>query len=689
LALLVITLLMGPLAASAGADEPIDTWDTLIGIDCVGDRFNPVREDGTKDPAGDPEPGSPEWIARDDERRQCDNQRDFDRRTQPVAHTTTARYGEDWYRQPFLYDNVRFRFDYFPTGTGLGGVPAMEVYRPCSNAPGDCPNLPAGLERFDPPYPVVIVHHGFIAQMTHHRFNSQVFAEAGYLAISVNGTHPVTGAPNVQRNVNAGLVLDWLASDASGEIGRNADLNRVALAGHSQGAAASLSYQGDPRVHTIIAWDGGDAIADANTSQPIMYQRTDGAFSAPQTTARTDYPAGRDRGLETYLKHKERGMDVYHVTFRATNHIDWNGNGVGSLAGNRLAELVINYYSLAWLDRHLKGKLAFDSDGNVIASGDRTEAEERAYRQAQAQDAFNRLTAMKFDDSADIHNISMGWYDPVKHATSGNPLYGGNVPYSIEDLWVTDRLAQEYRSFCSISVPDYVGGSDGSPASPVAVRADSGADGDIRFTGCPVTQQLLPPGNQQCTAVTPVVGKIVTGNVLVPQGETCVITDSTINGNITASENSSLDAKGTTISGNIDAGKIERLTLHDNDISGNVTIKEGETADGNDVAIDHNTLTNGSLKIEKMAGDISITDNTVTKGDIAIIENRIGEAYELLVDGNTVAQSGLKVEKNSGLGDKSVTNNEGGQDLSCQDNAVPFVGTPNGTWEKKEGQCRE
>jgi len=489
LAALAAALLLLP-PAQAGADEPIDTWDIVVGIDCVSDRFNPVRPDGTKDPQGDPAPGSPEWIERDDERLQCDSQRDHDRRVHPTANTTSARYGEDWYRQPFLYDDVRFRYDYFPTGTGPGDVPAMEVYRPCSNEPGDCPDLPEGLARFDAPYPVVIIHHGFIAQMTHHRFNAQAFAEAGYLAVTVNGTHPVTGAPNVQRNVNAGLVMDWLASDASGDIGDQADLERIAAVGHSQGAAASLSYQGDPRVDTIIAWDGGDGIADNNTSQPIMYQRTDGAFSAQQNTARTDYPEGRHRGLQTYLTHKERGMDVYHVNFRATNHIDWNGNGVGSLAGNRLAELVINYYSLAWLDRHLKGKLVFDPQGDVITYAGRAEGEERAFRQAQAQDAFDRLTAMRFDDSADIHNISMGFYDPEQHATSGDPLYGGNVPYSIEGLWVTDRLAQEYRSFCSVSVPDYLGGSDGSPGSSVVARVDSGADGDIRFTGCSASAAL-------------------------------------------------------------------------------------------------------------------------------------------------------------------------------------------------------
>jgi dienelactone hydrolase len=372
---------------------------------------------------------------------------------------------------------------------GIPGVPAAEIYRPC--AAGTCGNLPAGLQRFEPPYPVVVIHHGFIAQMTHHRFNAQVYAEAGYMAIVVQGIHPVTGAPNVQDAANGGEVLNWLASPDSGVLGKEADLSRVAMAGHSQGAAAALSYQGDPRVDAIIAWDGGDSIADdnctaSNPCAPIMYQRTDGAFSAPQNAARTDYPANRDRGLATYETHKARGMDVFNVTFRATNHIDWNGNGVGSLAGNRLAEPIINYYALAWLDRHLLGELVLDGNGDVVTSAGRSAAQERAYRQALAQDAFERLIALKFPaGSIDKHNISQGFYDPVQHALSGDALFGGNVPYTIEGLWTTDRFAQEFRSFCSVSVPDYVNGSDGNPGSPVARRADSGAAGDMRFTGCP------------------------------------------------------------------------------------------------------------------------------------------------------------------------------------------------------------
>ncbi|HVL81820.1 MAG TPA: hypothetical protein VM840_09540 [Actinomycetota bacterium] len=481
-ALVVVAVTAGPLLTAPASAAPLDTWPITHGIDCVNDVYNPIRPDGTRAPDGDPVPGTPEWNKRSADNIACTKQRDSDKRYQPWDRQNATRYGEDWYRQPVRFDQRRFRWDYMPAYS-IPGVPAAEIYRPC--APQTCLNIEPGLERIAPPYPVVVIFHGFIAQKTHHRFNAQAFAEAGYMAITVNGIHPVSGAPNVQDSANGGEVLDWLASPASGVFGREADLSRVVFAGHSQGSGAALSYQDDPRVHAIIAWDGGDSIRDDNHDKPIMYQRTDGAFSAPQTTtARTDYPETRNRGLQTYLTHKERGLDVMHLTLRDTSHVDWNGYGVG-LAGNRLAELVINYYSLAWLDRHAKGKLVFDGEGAVVPSAGRTEAQERAYRQSVANDAFQRLTAKRFDNSADRHNISMGFFDPVQLATSGDPLYGGNVPYRVEGLWTTDRLSWFFRSYCSVSVPDYVNGSDGRPHSAVAARADSGAEGDMRINGCP------------------------------------------------------------------------------------------------------------------------------------------------------------------------------------------------------------
>ncbi len=505
LAALAVAATALPLGSASAA--PMDLWATTHGIDCVNELFNPIRPDGTRDPSGDPAPGSAAWLERDRQRLDCDNQRDWDRRYHPHAQANSARYGEDWYRQPARFDGRRWRYTNMaadvPGVIGIPGVPAAEIFRPC--APNTCGSMPATLQRFQPPYPVVVVFHGFIAQMGHHRFNGQVFAENGYMAIVVNGIHPATGVPNVQDAANGGEVLNWLASPASGEFGKQADLSRVAFAGHSQGSLAALSYQGDPRVHAIVAWDGGDGISNNNCTlneetstlrpcAPIMYQRTDGAFSAPQATARTAYPESRNRGLATYDAHKARGLDVFHLNLRATNHIDWNGNGTGSLAGSRLAEPTINYYSLSWLDRHVRGKLVFDPEGNVVTSGGRTDQEERAFRQAIAQSAYDRLTAKKFLAGIDKHNISQGFYDPIQHATSGDALYGGNVPYIVEGLWTTDRLSPEFRSFCRVTVPNYLGGGSGKAGDnvpPAAVAdsggydAETGTYGDVRITGCP------------------------------------------------------------------------------------------------------------------------------------------------------------------------------------------------------------
>ena len=60
------------------------------------------------------------------------------------------------------------------------------------------------------------------------------------------------------------------------------------------------------------------------------------------------------------------------------------------------------------------------ASGAVVTAAGRSEAEERAYRQAQAQSAFERLTSKKFlPGTIDKHNISMGFYDPEKAAASG------------------------------------------------------------------------------------------------------------------------------------------------------------------------------------------------------------------------------------------------------------------------------
>lgn len=484
----VLALCAMVMSVGSAQADPSDPWD-YDAYDCLNDRWNLLDESGNRTGAT-PEPGTDAWAAFNESHVECSDQRDSDRAQHPVQDNarSAAMYGQDPYRNPEPNDGVRFHFRQFNI-TEIPVVSSAEVYTPCSNAAGDCPDLPQGLGRFDPPYPVVILMHGVIAEDIHHRFNTQTFAENGYMAIGVDGYGvgyvPGASGPNVQRCDNANDVLNWLASPESGIYGDMADLDRVALAGHSQGSGCALGYQGDPRVHAILAWDGGDSIAENNCTgtnpcAPIMYQRTDGGFNEPASYP-DGYPDDRDRGLETYTTHKARGMDVFHLTARDTVHIDWNGRGVG-FAGNRLFEQFSNYYNVAWLDRHLKGRL--------VLTGDETPAEEaaeRAARQAIAQDAFDRLTATKFGArTIDVHNISMGFWDPEVAEANGDPLFGGNVPYTIEGTWTLERFSPFYRSFCSVSVPDYMNGSSGEPGSPVAVRADSGAGGDVRLIGCPI-----------------------------------------------------------------------------------------------------------------------------------------------------------------------------------------------------------
>jgi pimeloyl-ACP methyl ester carboxylesterase len=483
--------LVAPGLATMASADPSDPWD-YEKYDCLNDRFNPLDENGNRTGTG-PEPGTPEWTAFNDSHVACTDQRDSDRNQHavPDAPRSAATYGQDPYRQPADHGGVRFHVEDFDV-TQIPTVPSAEAYRPCTTAPGDCADLPSGLERFDGPYPVVVVMHGVIADKSQHRFNTQTFAENGYLAVGVDGIGggyvPGTSLPSSQRCQNAGDVLDWLASDASGEWGQLADLSRVAVVGHSQGGSCALGYQGDPRVDTIVAWDISDQIGASNCvapapCQPVMIQRTDGGFSSPQSYA-SGYPAGRDRGQAGYRDSKARDMDFLHITMRDTVHTEWNGRGSG-LSGNRLFEQASNYYNVAWLDLQLKGKLVLDDAGRVVPQGGRKDSKERAFRQAQALSAFDRLTSKTFlPGTIDKHNISMGFYDPEQAEASGDRLYGGNVPYVIEGTWTQERLSPFYRSYCTLSVPDYLEGSDGTPGSPDAATADSGDGGDMRDTGC-------------------------------------------------------------------------------------------------------------------------------------------------------------------------------------------------------------
>lgn len=442
-------LALGSLGATAHAAEPAP-------LDCLG----PVQHES-------PAPGSAEWKQRDADNMACARQRIDDFAQQPAALFTPGKTPAlDAYRNPASHADKRFRYTEASTPSASGKTIAVEIYRPC--AAGTCTGMPAGLKTFEPPYPAVVIVHGGYSSKRLHRSAAQVLAEAGYMTIALETTAPMgTHGPDAQS------VVDWVLATPSTPLaggafphGKELDTRMVGIAGHSQGGStASLIGQADKRISAIVAWDnltalktgwvdkiGMDPPADVAIRTPALGIGADYYFKVVPTPeapepAKANTQGGRGRGAEPHPKDlgyqelKGAGVDTMLVVLRAGTHLDFSLFGGPA---SRYGESVINYYTLAWFDRYLKG----------------------AHDSALAADAFRRLTAQTFDDSADRHNISQGLYDK---AAAGDSVLKGNRPYLVGGTPVRDRLSFYFTSRCAIT----------KPGSTVRVGSE-----DMRAAGC-------------------------------------------------------------------------------------------------------------------------------------------------------------------------------------------------------------
>jgi dienelactone hydrolase len=421
--------------------------------DCAG----PVAED--------PAPGSPEWEARDANNQSCAAQRHSDQTLHPVSPLPSGGQVEglaplsltDAYREPSRQAGRRFRYAPLTILNRDGAELAAEIYRPC--APGTCDGLPGELHAVAPSYPGVVVLHGGGSRKELHWWSAQTLAEAGYMTVSFNGA--------AGNRANAEDVVDWLLSTPEqpahgGRFNphwRELDRERVGLAGHSMGGqTASVLGQDDPRVDAIVAWDRGTNIPlPARLRTPTLFFVADYACQANPVCQPEPYstrPQGegpRERGKE-YDIVRAAGIDAMKVVLRATTHLDWT---LSEPAGNRYGETVSVYYTLAWFDRYLRG----------------------ADDPAVAQEALRRLTASRFDDYADRHNISQGEYDAARAAAQPDDPYAGNVPYTIAGVATRNLMSFYFPSKCSIT------GLDGSRLRSENMRAE----------GCPVRERCLRP----------------------------------------------------------------------------------------------------------------------------------------------------------------------------------------------------
>jgi hypothetical protein len=209
-------------------------------------------------------------------------------------------------------------------------------------------------------------------------------------------------------------------------------------------------------------------------------------------------------------------------------------------------------------------------------------------------------------------------------------------------------------------------------------------------------QCAIPP--TQCNSgETPAIVN-VPGDLVVPENGVCVITGSTVGGNVYVAKSGYFESSSSRIAGDVTAKRANGLFLNTGTtVGGEVEASSTFTVDvfgssvGTDLEVSRSAThvhvcgnqVGDAIEVTSSGTEIQVGDpgdggcdaNTVG-GDIEVERNNVSDFGLLAVRGNTVADD-LEVNNNRGSGDKFVQNNTGGDRLECRGNEQPFVGSPN------------
>ena len=215
---------------------------------------------------------------------------------------------------------------------------------------------------------------------------------------------------------------DYLVSNAN-PLRSIVDPDRVGVLGHSLGASGSvIAANGDPqqRFAAAVGFDGyGSPPAGAPPTVPTMFIAAEGID--------LDYPMIPEPDLDNHhpgtkagAKWRASEVDAMQISLRGSTHMEWYyfpyrlANPVTGPFVNASSEgeVVSVYYMQAWFDLQLKGA-------------------------THGVDAMRRLTAKRFDNSADRSSIGTGRYDPIRLK---------NQPYTIAGERRAQHLSPLLRS---------------------------------------------------------------------------------------------------------------------------------------------------------------------------------------------------------------------------------------------------
>ncbi|HET6873248.1 MAG TPA: hypothetical protein VFH70_00620 [Acidimicrobiales bacterium] len=287
--------------------------------------------------------------------------------------------------------------------------------------------------------------------------NSDTFPAGGPAACAGDILQTRSGCPGVpfQQGYNfyqgAEDALDFFTSDPTHPYTRpgadgstfdrynpaysRLDPAQIGIAGHSLGATAVANLaQCDTRVRAVVAWDylaaasgscranfaglPAEAPAQPTVRVPALSLNSDYFLNPePMTAPPATTSDAKSAGFQQVAG---GGVDAMQVSLRESTHLEYTYVPY-ILPASRLGERVAFYYTLAGFDRYLRG------------AGD----------PAVAGNAYDRLVAARFGDSADVHSIGSGAFS----------LTTGNVPYRIDGLPSADRLSIYYPSMYRLTDP--------------------------------------------------------------------------------------------------------------------------------------------------------------------------------------------------------------------------------------------
>ena len=152
------------------------------------------------------------------------------------------------------------------------------------------------------------------------------------------------------------------------------------------------------------------------------------------------------------------------------------------------------------------------------------------------------------------------------------------------------------------------------------------------------------------------IGSTTVDNLLVPQGATCTLNGTRVEGTVKIERNATLTASGIRVKGNVQSEGFKSILLRQGSVVG------------------------GSVQLENgLRGGSGQVINTRINGDLQFFSNEA----RMIARGNTIYAN---FQANQNMGGLVIESNRIAENLQCQSNNPPPTGGGN-TAGDKEGQC--